>query len=287
MTGFGFAEVEAEGVSIRVEIRAVNHRFLQVRQRVPAELGELEPKLEAMLRKKLARGAVNLNVNLTRSASPSAVDLDLEVAKRYRKLLTKAANELALTDDVGLSKLIELPGVISQRADSGSRERDLKLIVKATETALAGLLEMREDEGARMERDLRKHTKVIARLRKQIRGRMPKLVKAHQDGLRARVEELAGGLNLAETDLSREMALIADKTDVSEELSRLEAHLDALDDALAKGGSIGRQLDFLVQELYREANTIGSKAGDVEVAHVVVDLKTNIERVREQVQNVE
>jgi len=287
MTGFGFAEVEAEGVSIRVEIRAVNHRFLQVRQRVPAELGELEPKLEAMLRKKLARGAVNLNVNLTRSASPSAVDLDLEVAKRYRKLLTKAAKELALTDDVGLSQLIELPGVISQRADSGSRERDLKLIVKATETALAGLLEMREAEGARMERDLRKHTKVIARLRKQIRGRMPKLVKAHQDGLRARVEELAGGLNLAETDLSREMALIADKTDVSEELSRLEAHLDALDDALAKGGSIGRQLDFLVQELYREANTIGSKAGDVEVAHVVVDLKTNIERVREQVQNVE
>ena len=287
MTGFGFAEVEAEGVSIRVEIRAVNHRFLQVRQRVPVELGELEPKLEAMLRKKLARGAVNLNVNLTRTASPSAVDLDLEVAKRYRKLLTKAAKELALTDDVGLAKLIELPGVISQRADSGSRERDLKLIVKATETALAGLLEMREAEGARMEKDLRKHTKVIARLRKQIRGRMPKLVKAHQDGLRARVEELAGGLNLAETDLSREMALIADKTDVSEELSRLEAHLDALDDALAKGGSIGRQLDFLVQELYREANTIGSKAGDVEVAHAVVDLKTNIERVREQVQNVE
>ena len=287
MTGFGFAEVEAEGVSIRVEIRAVNHRFLQVRQRVPVELGELEPKLEAMLRKKLARGAVNLNVNLTRTASPSAVDLDLEVAKRYRKLLTKAAKELALTDDVGLAKLIELPGVISQRADSGSRERDLKLIVKATETALAGLLEMREAEGARMEKDLRKHTKVIARLRKQIRGRMPKLVKAHQDGLRARVEELAGGLNLAETDLSREMALIADKTDVSEELSRLEAHLEALDDSLAKGGSIGRQLDFLVQELYREANTIGSKAGDVEVAHAVVDLKTNIERVREQVQNVE
>jgi uncharacterized protein (TIGR00255 family) len=287
MTGFGFAEVEAEGVSIRVEIRAVNHRFLQVRQRVPVELGELEPKLEGMLRKKLARGAVNLNVNLTRVASPSAVDLDLEVAKRYRKLLAKASKELALANDVGLAKLIELPGVISQRADSGSRERDLKRIVKATATALAGLIEMREAEGARMEKDLRKHTKVIARLRKQIGSRMPKLVKAHQDGLRARVEELSGGLNLAETDLAREMALIADKTDVSEELSRLEAHLEALDDALAKGGSIGRQLDFLVQELYREANTIGSKAGDVEVAHAVVDLKTNIERVREQVQNVE
>lgn len=287
MTGFGFAEVEAEGVSIRVEIRAVNHRFLQVRQRVPVELGELEPKLEGMLRKKLARGAVNLNVNLTRTASPSAVDLDLEVAKRYRKLLAKAAEELALTDDVGLAKLIELPGVISQRADSGSRERDLKLIVTATEAALAGLLEMREAEGARLEKDLRKHTKVIAKLRKQIRTRMPKLVKAHQDALRARVEELAQGLSLAETDLAREMALIADKTDVSEELSRLEAHLEALDDALAKGGSIGRQLDFLVQELYREANTIGSKAGDVEVAHAVVELKTNIERVREQVQNVE
>lgn len=287
MTGFGFAEVEAEGVSIRVEIRAVNHRFLQVRLRVPIELGELEPKLEAIVRQRLSRGALNLNVNLTRLASPSAVSLDLDVAKRYRKLLGGAAKELGLTDDVGLSKLIELPGVISQRADSDSRERDIKLIIKATETALAGLVEMREAEGARLEKDLRKHTKVIAKLRKQIRARVPKLVKEHQAALRSRVEELGGGLNLAETDLAREMALIADKTDVSEEISRLEAHLEALDDALAKGGSIGRQLDFLVQELYREANTIGSKAGDVEVAHAVVDLKTNIERIREQVQNVE
>lgn len=287
MTGFGFAEVEAEGVSIRVEIRAVNHRFLQVRQRVPVELGELEPKLETMLRKKLSRGALNLNVNLTRTASPTAVDLDLSVAKRYRELLDRASKEMSLPNDVSLAKLIELPGVISQRADSGSREREMKLIMQATEDALAGLIEMREAEGTRLEKDLKKHTKVIARLRKQIRTRMPKLVNAHQDALRSRVAELAGGLELAETDLAREMALIADKTDVSEELSRLEAHLEALDDALAKGGSIGRQLDFLVQELYREANTIGSKAGDVEVAHAVVELKTNIERVREQVQNVE
>ena len=287
MTGFGFAEVEAEGVSIRVELRAVNHRFLQVRQRVPVELGELEPKLEALLRKKLSRGSVNLSVNLTRTASPTSVEIDLDVAKRYRKLLAKASNELGLADDVGLARLVELPGVVAHRADEAGRARELKLVTKATETALKGLLEMREAEGARMDKDLRKHAKAIERLRKQIAARMPKLVKAHQEALRERVADLAGGIELAETDLAREIALIADKSDVSEEIARLEAHLEALDDALTKGGAIGRQLDFLVQELNREANTIGSKAGDVEVAHAVVDLKTNIERVREQVQNVE
>jgi len=287
MTGFGLAELEAEGLSIRVEVRTVNHRFLQVRQRVPVELGELEPKLDALLRKKLSRGAVNLSVNLTRVAGAESVNLDLAVARRYRELLASAAKQLKLSDDITLSRLIELPGVVSEGGDADTRERDLKLIQKATQTALAGLLEMREAEGVRLEKDLRKHIKVIERLRKKIRARMPKVVAAHHAALLARVNELTAGVEVIEGDLAREMALIADKTDVSEELSRLEAHLEALDDALAKGGAIGRQLDFLVQELNREANTIGSKANDAEVAHAVVDLKTSIERVREQVQNVE
>ncbi len=287
MTGFGSAEVESNGVSVRVELRSVNHRFLQVRQRVPVEFGELEPRLEALLKKRLSRGSVNLTVAVTRTASPNAVELDLTVAKRYRKLLGEAARELALPDDVGLARLIDLPGVIAQRADEAEREREQKLVEKAAKQAIDALIEMREAEGARMDKDLRKHAKAIERLRKQVGARMPKLVAEHQAALRERVAELAGGVEIAEADLAREVALIADKSDVSEELARLEAHLEALAETLDKGGAIGRQLDFLVQELNREANTIGSKAGDVTVAHAVVDLKTNIERVREQVQNVE
>lgn len=287
MTGFGSAELEANGVSVRVELRSVNHRFLQVRQRVPVEFGELEPKLETLLKKRLSRGSVNLTVSVARAASPNAVELDLVVAKRYRKLLGDAARELQLPDDVGLARLIDLPGVIAQRADESERERERKLVEKATKQAIDALVEMREAEGARMDKDLRKHAKAIERLRKQIGARMPKLVAEHQDALRVRIADLAGGVDIAPADLAREVALIADKSDVSEELARLEAHLEALAEALDKGGAVGRQLDFLVQELNREANTIGSKAGDVTVAHAVVDLKTNIERVREQVQNVE
>lgn len=288
MTGFGAAEVLEDGLSVRVEIRSVNHRFLQLRHRIPPELGELEPQLETLLKKRLARGAVTTSLNVTRATTSQNVAFDAELAKRYRTLLGKAAKGLEIEDDLSLSRLVLLPGVIGTKADEKGREREQRASMRASEAAIAHLLETRAIEGKTLERDLRKNAAAIAKLVARIEKRMPQLVKAHQEALARRVSDLLGDPGkLAPADLAREIALIADRHDVSEEITRLKSHLEQLDALLEKGGACGRQLDFLVQELLREANTIGSKCNDAPVAHAVVELKTHIERVREQVQNVE
>lgn len=288
MTGFGRAEVEEEGLSLRVELRTVNHRFLQVRHRLPPDLGELEPKLDALVKQRISRGSLSTNVSIVRSAAPGSIALDVQVARRYRQLLSRAARELDIRDELSLATLVGLPGVVGMRPDERRHRRELALVQRATESALDELVASRAAEGKSLERDLRRNAAAIRRLVARIGKRMPGVVRAHMQNLERRVRELAQeATGVQPSDLARELALIADRVDVSEELARLASHMGQLEAVLDKGGAVGRQLDFLVQELHREANTIGSKCNDAEVAHLVVELKTHIERVREQVQNVE
>jgi len=288
MTGFGLGQVEAEGLVMRVEVRSVNHRFLQARFRLPGELADLEPRVDQLVKKHLARGAVTLTVNVTRAAAPTSAAVEEELAARYVELLGGLAERLDLENDLELSDVAGLPGVIVQREDESAREREAGVLLEATEAALINLVEMRTTEGAAIEADLRANAVVIDRLRGQVAERMPVVVQQHFEAMKKRAEGLLGDdTRIDPKDLTRELAVLSERADVSEELSRLTSHLEHLDAVLGEGGEVGRKLDFLVQELYREANTIGSKAGDAEVAHAVVELKTHIERVREQVQNVE
>jgi len=288
MTGFGLGEAEVPGLSLRVEVRSVNHRFLQARYKLPSEFTDLEPKVDQLVKKKLSRGAVTLSVFADRAAAPSTVVVDEEVAARYKRLLTKAAKGLSIENDLSLSTLIGLPGVIGTAPDPKAHQREGKALLKGVADAIEALLAMRETEGASMAADVRKQCKAIERLRASIEKRMPAIVRGHFEGMRQRAEALLGGEGaFEERELARELALLAERSDVSEELSRLDSHLAQLDGILEKGGEVGRKLDFLVQELHREVNTIGSKASDAKVAHSVVELKTHIERIREQVQNVE
>ncbi len=273
---------------MRVEVRSVNHRHLQVKLRLPAEVSHLEPPIEALVRGKLGRGAVNLVVHLDREGSMTAARIDEDVAVAYAERLSALASRLGIEDEVELEDLLALPGVVAGREDRTVDGKVEKLLTKTVKIALAELVEMREREGVAMGLDLQKHASAIHKLLARIAKRMPTVVKGHQTSLGRRVEELlADGSRVAPSDLAREVALIADRLDVSEELSRLDAHLGQLASLLSKGGTIGRKLDFLAQEFFREANTIGSKCSDAKVAHAVVDLKTSIERLREQVQNVE
>lgn len=288
MTGFGLSEAETGGLDVRVEIRSVNHRFLQIRHRFPGELAELEPRVEALIRKKVARGALAVHVHLSRAAAPEEVFVNTEVARRYRRQIARTARDLGLKDDLGMSAIVQLPGVIGTHSDEARRRRETRLVMKACGEALDSLLAAREAEGARLEADLQKHLTAIERITRRIERRMPGVVKGHMKSLRARVAELMGGVrDVPAKDLSRELALIADRSDVSEEVTRLFSHLDEASVILDRGGGVGRKLDFLVQELNREANTVGSKCNDARVAHDVVDLKTCVERLREQVQNIE
>ena len=288
MTGFGAASASESTLALRAEVRAVNHKFLQLKIRLPSELAFLEPDVEELVRTRLDRGSVALNITASGGAALSPIALDLAAARRYKALLSKLAKELGLKPEIKLEDVARMPGVLSAQADPKSLQRGRRAVLHVVAAALDALDEMREREGKALAHDLAKHGAAIARIAARIDARMPSVVAAHHANLQRRVDELLGPRGgVQPADLAREVALIADKLDVSEEIARLKSHLGQLDALCAKNGPVGRQLEFLVQEFLREANTVGSKCNDASVAHDVVELKTSIERLREQVQNVE
>ena len=289
MTGFGAASLEQAGVSVRAEVRTVNHKQLQVKLRLPVDCLELEPEIEALIKKRLDRGSVNMNVTLGASERTGGPSVQPEVAQRLQRELFKLAKQLGIEPTLSLDTLAKLPGVVAHApVAERALEREHKLILKAAEAALCELETMREAEGRALGADLKKNRQLLERHTDAIEKRMPVVVREHHAALRRRVEELLGSRgSLAPADLAREVALVADRLDVAEELTRLRSHFVQFDTILARAGPVGRPLDFLVQEFLREANTIGSKCSDAEVAHAVVEMKTAIERLREQVANVE
>jgi len=287
MTGFGAAGSEGGSLSLRVEIRAVNHRHLQVRSRLGSDFVALEAEVERLVRKRLQRGSVTLHLAATRPRGAAARALDVETAERYRDELMALSARLGLPEKPSLQTLLALPGVVAAGDGGELSQADEKRILKLVDEALSHLIEMREVEGRAIEADLTKQSAALAKIVERIEKRMPGVLTAHRKALAKRVDELMGKHELAPADLAREIALLSDRLDVSEEVDRLRSHLAQLSSLLAKGGAIGRKLDFLVQEVFRELNTIGSKCSDAKVAHQVVDAKALAERLREQVQNVE
>ena len=288
MTGYGAATAAEGGIEARTELRSVNHRFLQIKVRLPAELASLESEVEALVRDKLERGAVTINIAIDAKQLAAKPELDRALAKRWHKEIGALAKELGLEPAVTLDTLLALPGVVAATEDPKLREREGKLIAKSVRDALTALVAMRAAEGKSLAADLDRNAKELAKLALEVEKRMPKVVKEHHEALKKRVGELLEGrAGTPTSELPRELALLADRMDVGEELARLASHLEQWKTLVGKGGAIGRQLDFLVQELLREANTIGSKCNDAEVVQIVVEIKTRIERLREQVQNVE
>ncbi len=290
MTGFGAASSEEQrGFALRVEIRSVNHRHLSIKTRLPEGCLALEPEIENRVRARCERGALSVVLSAERHGGAELARLDERVAARYRSELERLAQALGLPAAITLETLLELPGVLSAAengaaAVAGAREEVLALV----EEALERLLEMRSAEGRALELDLRKHARATARIVARVERRMPQVVRAQKASLERRVRELLGKhVPELSAELAREVALLADRLDVSEEVARLKSHLAQLESWLGRGGRIGRQLDFLVQEIFREVNTIGAKCSDARVAHWIVEAKTHVERLREQVQNVE
>ncbi len=289
MTGFGASASEAErGLALRVEVRSVNHRHLALKTRLPESLVALEPEIEARVRARCERGAITVTVQAEHSAASTPARVDHELARRYREELAALAEELGLATAVSLDTLVALPGVVAVASGGVVSEAQQAAVLRRVDEALTRMLAMREKEGSNLAADLRKNAQALTRLAARIEKRMPGLVRAQHAALTKRVQTLLGSAAaVSGADLAREVALLADKLDVSEELTRLASHLEQLESLLKKGGRAGRPLDFLVQEIFREVNTIGSKCSDATVAHWVVEAKTHVERLREQVQNVE
>jgi uncharacterized protein (TIGR00255 family) len=302
MTGFGAAVMTDADVSVRVEARSVNHRYLQVKSRLPPDHGHLEIEVEALVKSHLERGAVTISVSLERAGGRAPAKIDVAVARRYQGEIAELGAKLGLSSTVSLETLLGLPGVISTGEDDTQREHESKLVLKCLRSAIEALVVMREREGKALLADLQKNAAGVESVMAKLELRMPKVLAEYHENLKNRVDDLLGVKDATKApskaasgragaidpaDLAREIALVADKMDVSEEFARLQSHLSQLEQLLGGTKPVGRQLDFLVQEFFREANTIGSKCNDAEAAHAVVELKTLIERLREQVQNVE
>lgn len=297
MTGYGVGEATLAGIKtpdgssstekITIEIRAVNHRFLDVRVRAPSQLPELANLVEGLARERLSRGRFDITVRVDSTVLGSMV-IDRDRARSVFAALKALRDELAPDADVPLSLLGAVPDLF---VPSIERQGDAlrEAVAAAFDAALISLDTMRLREGLSLAEDLRRRLSTIRRLMEAITARAPLVVEAYRKRLKERAERirLASDLEVDPGRLEQEIALFADRIDVAEELTRLESHSTHFEALLSGSESIGRRLDFLLQEMAREANTIGAKSQDVAIAHAVVELKAEIERMREQVQNVE
>lgn len=287
MTGFGVADAGVGGGRLQVEARSVNHRHLSIQLKLPAELQALEGEIRERLRERIERGHVTITARWVEAPQSSPAPLlDLERAREYVRLATELKHALALPGEVDLAWLTRMPGVLVEaRADQGAVSSDEVFV--PLDAALAAMLAMRAIEGAALGAELERQVTTIERELEGVEARAPQRLVAERDRLRRSVAELLDGAPPDETRLAQEIALLADRLDIREEVVRLRAHLAACRAALQGTAPCGRQLGFLGQEMLREINTIGSKANDAAIAHAVVAMKSAVERFREQVENVE
>jgi uncharacterized protein (TIGR00255 family) len=290
MTGFGIGEHALDGAGmgkVTVEIRGVNHRFLDVRVRVPRELGDLATFVEQLAREKLTRGRFEIAVRLD-GASLGAPVLDRERAKSAYRELCELRDEVAPDADVPLTLLSSIPDLFVS-----SMEREIERVRASARgafgRAVVALDAMREREGSALRDDLTKRLDSVRRLSLQVEGRAPEVIELHRKRLRERAERLrvSAELEVDATRLEQEIVMFAERVDICEELTRLESHCAQFAALLASAEACGRRLDFLLQEMAREANTVGAKSPDAQITHAIVEVKAEIERMREQVQNVE
>jgi uncharacterized protein (TIGR00255 family) len=289
MTGFGRAEFEVAGAGYQVELRSVNQRHLDLQVRLPRALARFEPDLRRRLQGKFARGKIELAVNGRAGSPTETLRIDAAVAARYVEAARELSTRHGLGPTLDVGRLLALPGVARLAEPEVPEPLFAEALAAAAERAADELAAMRRAEGEALERDLRARVAQIDALVEQVEARAGSVQATAREKLRKRAEQLAAETGLADpARLAQELVWAADRLDVTEELVRLRSHGEQFRAALeGTAGGVGRRLEFLLQEMAREVNTIGSKGADVPVAHFVVELKTELERMREQVLNVE
>lgn len=290
MTGFGEARGQSNGIAVGVEVRTINSRHLKLSFRASEGYAALEPEVEAVTREVIRRGTVQLNLRVERPSSSEDYRLDIAVIENYRRQLETYTGRSEWNDPDDLRMLLSLPGAVNERRSSDRDPReDWPIIEPILREALQSLSKMRAEEGVALAADLAHNGRLILESVDAVAKRAPEVVQSYQSRLTQRVEKALSELNVTvqPADLLREIALFADRSDISEEIVRLRSHLQQYEAALMLPESSGRKLEFIAQEMGREINTIGSKANDAQISQLVVEIKTALERIREQIQNVE
>ncbi len=289
MTGFGDATVERDGTHYAVEIRSLNNRYFKPTIKLPDNVSGLEPELETMLREKLGRGSITCVLKMRMDSAEAAYHINTPALKAYLEQLqeVKGLDRLVTID---LAALVALPGVCQEpRDETDEIARHGPVVREMTVKAIAKLNSMREREGKSLFDELMRHVTVIARNLAEIEKRAPFVIEDYHKRLNQRVNQLLSKaeLKVSEVDLIKEVAVFAERADIAEEIQRLGHHLKAFEEACRSDEHAGRKLDFITQEMLREANTIASKANDAQIARHIVEIKGAIDRLKEQVQNVE
>jgi uncharacterized protein (TIGR00255 family) len=291
MTGYGEAGYQSETLNLAIELRSVNNRYLKVTLRAAEPYNLLEGEVEKVVRRTVRRGTIQVHLRCQRQLSPQDFQINAPALRSYVSQVRELSRELGVADQgMTLGQVLALPGVVPEPATSTfSLEEEWPVLEKVLEQALTKLQAMRLEEGRAMAQELLVQRDHIARELAQIRARQPVVAVAYRDRLLERVRGLLSELDVQidHSDLIKEVSIFAERSDIAEEVVRLASHLEQFQDIISEPESAGRKLEFLTQEMFRETNTIGSKASDVDISRHVVEIKGTLEKIRELVQNVE
>lgn len=288
MTGYGRSQEIVDGLSIVVEIKSVNHRYFEYSSRLPRGYAFLDDKLKSLMQQRISRGKVDVYVQIQAlETAGSEVTVDHALAESYLSALRDLTERYGLRDDVSATALSRYPDVLTVRQAQVDEDAVWAAVSRVADIALARFVAMRELEGGRMREDVLSRANTIRQAVAVVEEKSPDTVRVHMEKVEARIRDLLNGVPVDEARLLNEAAVFADKVAVAEETVRLCSHLDQLEQLINSDEAIGRKLDFLVQEINRETNTIGSKCSDLALTRIVVDIKAEIEKIREQIQNIE
>ncbi len=288
MTGYGRSQEAFDELSITVELKSVNHRYLEISSKVPRECMFLEEKLKSYIQSRISRGKVDVFITVNTSAlGETVIEINNSFAEPYIAALKTLVSQYNITDDITASSVARNPDVFKISKSLIDEDEVWKKVRTVTETAVNAFIDMRAAEGMRLKADITSRIDVIKTHLEFIEEKSPQTISEYREKLEERMRDLLGDINIDEQRLITETGIIADKLAVCEETVRLRSHMEQLCSLLELDEPVGRKLDFIVQEMNRETNTIGSKAQNLDIAKAVVEIKSEIEKIREQVQNIE
>lgn len=289
MTGFGRSEKQNGVLACKAEVRSVNNRFIEINARLPKTLSPLEIPVKKLVKTFCSRGSFDVTVTLEKNnggAADQEIKPNMALATQYVQALNQIKNRLGLSGEIDINSILSLRDVVKAEpisADSSEEE----MALKAVEEALVALVQMREDEGKNLREDILDRINSLEKLAQAIKARQPSILQEYKDRLKEKIKILTDGLDVDENRLAQETAILADRCDVTEEIIRLASHTQMFKSLLDDKESQGRKLEFITQEINRETNTIGSKSADSQVSQWVIEMKSDLEKIREQLQNIE
>jgi len=290
MTGYGSSEFVDEGKSVSVEVRSVNNRFIKIKIKSPHFLRNYEQELENRLKQEIPRGSVTVAITYQSTTPQPVTNINIDNLANYFKVIQEAKNEIGMASDVSIDSLLSLPGVIE---NSGRSEEDMSpvkdLVCDLMSSAIVDLNQMKLKSGNEIKDEIEDRCKQIKVLLNNVEERVPAMVVKYEERLRERIGKLleGTGVNLSKDDLCREVAVFADRSDITEEIKLLGCHVKQLNEIMNNGGQVGKKMEFVVQEMFRESNTMGSKSNEDELLRYIFDIKTEVEKIKELTLNIE